>query len=75
MLLKDWVDESRGRGSALARHFNITPSAVNQWIDNGVPKHRMSDVEAFTGGDVTIKDMASHAVERIISRATQQTNQ
>ena len=41
-----WLNEKRGRRSALAGALNINPGALSQWVQ--VPADRAADVEAFT---------------------------
>lgn len=57
MKLSSWLDGDRGRLTALAAHFRLTPSAVSQWRTNGVPPARMKAVRDFTDGEVTLDDM------------------
>ena len=57
MQLRTWIEEERGRLKALAEHFEITPSAVSQWLNNGVPVDRIAAVRDFTSGVVTVEDM------------------
>lgn len=53
----NWIDAKPGRATALANHFNRTPSAITQWRTNGVPVHHMKAVRDFTGGEVTLEEM------------------
>ena len=66
MTFIDWLDAEKGRAAFLAEHFNITPSAVSQWRDNGVPVNKMKEIRDLTGGAVTLDDMlpdpAPHSV-------------
>lgn len=57
MNLTAWLDAEKGRSSALAAHFNVTPAAVSQWKRNGVPVANMKAVRDFTGGDVSLEEM------------------
>ena len=57
MNLPTWLDADRGRLTALAAHFDLTPSAVSQWRTNGVPPARMKAVRDFTGGVVSLDEM------------------
>lgn len=41
-----WLNEKRGRRSALAAALKINPGALSQWVQ--VPADRAADVEAFT---------------------------
>lgn len=53
----NWLDAERGRQTRVAEHFNVTPSAVSQWRQNGVPPDNMLAVRDFTGGEVTLEEM------------------
>lgn len=55
-----WLDQELGRASRIARHFDITRSAVTQWRHRGVPIERMIDVRKITKGAVTLEDMVKH---------------
>jgi DNA-binding transcriptional regulator YdaS (Cro superfamily) len=57
MKLNDWLAAEKGRLTNLAQHFGLTPSAVSQWKDNGVPVDRMRAVCEFTGGAVSLDDL------------------
>lgn len=57
MDLNTWLDEERGRMSAMAAHFGVTVSAVSQWRANGVPIDRMKAVRDYTGGTVSLDEM------------------
>lgn len=57
MELQTWVAARKGRSAELAAHFELTPSAVSQWLKNGVPVHRMKAVRDFTGGEVGLEDL------------------
>jgi DNA-binding transcriptional regulator YdaS (Cro superfamily) len=61
MELRTWIEDERGRLKALAEHFEITPSAVSQWLNNGVPVDRIAAVRDFTAGVVTLEDMLPKA--------------
>lgn len=45
--LKAWLDEERGRRTALATGLGITPGALSQW--GQVPPERALEVERITG--------------------------
>ena len=70
MNIKSWLEEEKGRAMALSRHFGVTPSAVSQWKQNGVPRRLMRDVLAFTGGGVSLNDMVPHSETYARQRAT-----
>lgn len=57
MNLIDWLAAEKGRTTALAAHFNVSPAAVSQWKQNGVPVGHMKSVRDFTGGAVTLEEM------------------
>lgn len=57
MRFNDWIEAERGRLTRVAEHFGVTPSAVSQWLSNGVPSDRMLAVRALTDGDVTLDEM------------------
>ena len=57
MDLNTWLNEERGRMSAMAAHFGVTLSAVSQWRANGVPIDRMKAVRDYTGGTVSLDEM------------------
>lgn len=57
MKLNDWLAAETGRLTALAKHFGVTPAAVSQWKENGVPLDRMRSVCEFTGGAVSLEDL------------------
>jgi DNA-binding transcriptional regulator YdaS (Cro superfamily) len=43
----------------IARYFNITPAAVNQWNKNGIPAERIIGLEALTKNQVSRHEMNS----------------
>jgi predicted XRE-type DNA-binding protein len=57
MQLKTWLDEERGRYTALATHLGVTVSRVSQMADDGVPPKFMLSVRTFTGDAVTLEDL------------------
>jgi len=61
MQLTAWLDEERGRATAMAEHFGVNKTAVFGWKVNGVPPDRMKAVREFTGGAVTLDDMVPEA--------------
>lgn len=46
---RKYLEEDRGRGVALARDLNVSPSAVSQWADKQVPAERIFRVSELTG--------------------------
>lgn len=63
MFFNEW-SKKYGRISDTARHFGISPAAVQQWAKKGVPKYRMRDVEQLTGGEVTVREMVEFSVQK-----------
>lgn len=57
--LKDWLEEERGRSTALASHLVVTVGRVSQMATEGVPVKFMEKVRDFTGGEVSIEAMVS----------------
>lgn len=57
MNLKSWLDEERGRYTALAAHLGVTVGRVSQIADDGVPPKFMFAVRDFTGGAVTLESL------------------
>jgi len=57
MTFNDWLAAEKGRASAIAAHFGVSPAAVSQWKVNGVPVANMKAVRDFTGGEVSLEDM------------------
>ncbi len=62
MDLHAWLDQEKGRAAALAAHLGVSRTAVSLWRENGVPMGQMLGVVDFTQGEVTVADMAEHAV-------------
>jgi len=61
MDLVTWLDAEKGRTTAMAVHFGVTPAAVTQWRTNGVPVAKMKEVREITGGAVTLDEMVPEA--------------
>ena len=59
MKLKDWLNAERGRHAALATHLGLSAGRVTQMADRGVPVKYMLCVEAFTKGEVSLRDMVT----------------
>jgi len=57
MELKAWLKQESGRAAEMARHFNLTESAVNYWANQGVPVRRMKAVRDYTRNAVTLDEM------------------
>ena len=59
MELKTWLNQERGRATALATHLHLSLGRISQIADEGVPKKYMLRVRDFTGNAVTLECMAS----------------
>ena len=57
MKLKAWLDEERGRYTALANHLGISVGRASQIADDGVPPKFMLSVRDFTGGMVSLEEL------------------
>jgi hypothetical protein len=57
--LKAWLDEERGRYTALALHLDVSVGRVSQMADDGVPPKFMLSVRDFTGGEVSLEAMVA----------------
>lgn len=57
MNLKTWLDEERGRYTALAAHLGVSVGRVSQMADNGCPTKFMLSVRDFTGGGVSLEEL------------------
>ena len=58
MNLRTWLEAERGRHAALAAHLGLTPGRITQMADDGVPMKYLITVRDFTGGAVTLEEMA-----------------
>ncbi len=67
MNLNHWLKRERGRQSGLAKHLGIKPPQVADWIsqDKPVPVVHMAEIEAYTDGAVTRRDMRPTDWQRI----------
>lgn len=67
MKLNDWLQQRRGRQAEIARHLGIKPPQVADWIsrDKPVPVVHMAEIEAYTRGEVTRRDMRPDDWHRI----------
>jgi DNA-binding transcriptional regulator YdaS (Cro superfamily) len=72
MNLHDWLEGGEGRHKSLASHFGITPSAVSQWLTNGVPIDRMAEIVAFSKGEVSLESMVLASIAAKRDRETAQ---
>jgi len=57
MTLREWLEAERGRSKLLAERFGVTPSAVSQWLTNGVPLRHMAEIRDLTGGAVSLDEL------------------
>lgn len=55
--LKAWLDEGRGRYTALAAHLGVSVGRVSQMAKDGVPPKDMLAVRDFTTGEVSLEAM------------------
>lgn len=59
MNLKTWLDEERGRYTALAEHLGLTVGRISQIADDGVPPKYMLAIRKFTGDVVSLESMVA----------------
>ena len=57
MNLKQWLDQERGRHTALAAHLNVSVGRVSQMRAGGVPDKYKFAVRDFTSGVVSLESM------------------
>lgn len=57
--LKAWLDEGRGRYTALASHLGVSVGRVSQMAKDGVPPKDMLAIRDFTKGEVSLEAMVS----------------
>jgi hypothetical protein len=57
--LKAWLDEERGRYTALAAHLGVSVGRVSQIADDGVPPKFMLMVRDFTKDAVSLEAMVA----------------
>lgn len=69
MNLNEWLDKQPGRVVAMAARFGVSHSAVSQWRKNGVPLRHMPAVSDFTGGDVSLSELAQAGATAALERA------
>jgi len=68
MKLKNWLNEGRGRCTALALHLGVTRGRISQMADEGVPKKYLLKVRNFTGGQVSLEEMVASVTEAAVSQ-------
>jgi len=75
MKLKSWFQEERGRHAALAAHLDLSRGRITKMADDGVPIKYLIIVRDFTGGAVTLEEMAEQrAVTRSIPEKARHQN-
>ncbi|QRF60217.1 hypothetical protein [Variovorax paradoxus] len=57
MHLKPWLNEKRGRATALAKHLGVSTGRITQMADDGVPDKFKLKVRDFSHGTVTLEEM------------------
>lgn len=57
MELKTWLNQERGRATALAAFLNLSLGRISQIADEGVPKKYLLRVQSFTNNEVTLEAM------------------
>lgn len=77
MNLKTWLDEERGRCTALAAHLGVTVGRVSQIADEGVPAKYMLKVRDFTKNKVRLESMVLERTPELarVKRAKAQPTQ
>ena len=55
--LKAWLEDERGRFTALASHLGVSVGRVSQMADDGVPDKFKIAVRDFTEGKVSLEAM------------------
>ncbi|MDO8251429.1 MAG: hypothetical protein Q7T78_17150 [Rhodoferax sp.] len=57
MNLKQWLDQERGRYTALAAHLEVSVGRISQMADDGVPPKYMLSIREFSSGIVSLESM------------------
>lgn len=57
MNIKTWLNEERGRYTALAAELGVSVGRISQIADDGVPPKYMLSVRYFTAGAVSLESM------------------
>lgn len=57
MTFAEWCEAEKGRGVALAKHFNLGRAAVSLWKVRGVPLEHMRAVVEYSDGALTLDDL------------------
>lgn len=71
MELKTWLNQERGRATALATHLNLSLGRISQIAEEGVPKKYMLRVRDFTSNAVTLECMA---IPKVLQPPAQELN-
>lgn len=71
MKLSEWVDQERGRQSALARAIEVDSQLVWQWARGvrQVPAERCPDIERATAGAVRCEDLRPDVSWAVLRRS------
>ena len=66
-LLKEWLENERGRGVALSRRLNVPSSFISNMADGkkAIPVQHGAAIEQFTAGAVTRQQMFPNDWQRI----------
>lgn len=62
MKLSTWLEMIPGRAAAMAAHFGVSESAINQWKGK-VPTRRILAVAAYTSNEVSVEEMLAPCAE------------
>lgn len=57
MDIRTWLEQERGRTTALAAHLGVSLGRVSQMAQEGVPTKHMLAVRDFTAGSVSLEEM------------------
>jgi DNA-binding transcriptional regulator YdaS (Cro superfamily) len=57
MKFGEWLSQEPGRLTRVAERFEISKSAVSQWVSRGVPPGRMIEIREITRGEVSLEEM------------------
>lgn len=57
MTFNEWIKGEKGRASQIAQHFGVTPAAVSQWQQNGVPVRHMKALRDLSDGALTLDEL------------------
>lgn len=59
MNLRTYIDQQRGRATALGRALEVAPVLISQWANNTrpIPAERCPAIDKATGGAVTCEEL------------------